>query len=142
MKTVIFKSDDYDDGYDCVHVKDISVAHLLVEDAEADLILVEHFLSQYKYEEVKNVLNLILSKLRIGGKIIISFIDGELAAYNLTKGFITLEEFNSCVLYQPIHSILSMTIVLDILKEFNLKIELKKMIQENNTSVIVGIRNE
>lgn len=141
MKKVVFKIGGTEDD-NVVHIDNMNNIHILINDAEADLILVDDFLSDFSYQDVGNVLNLILSKLRINGTIVVNFVDGELAAYNLTRGFMTLEEYNDLVFYKPIKSVINTSIVVDLLKSFNISVESKIINKDNNVSVVTGRRYE
>lgn len=124
---------------DVVIVQSTQMADMLVSNAEADTIIVEDFLSTYSYEELPNVINFILSKLRKGGQVTFSFMDGELAAYNLTRGYISLEEYNNLMFSDMVLSTISSEFMLKMFEKFDLTVE-SCQIFENSMCVITGVR--
>lgn len=138
---VIFTTTTEPQEDDAIVIQDVSIVNILLEDAEATEIFVDDFLSSYNYRDAGNVLNLILSKLRIGGKIVIQLLDVELVAWQLSRNLITVEMYNNIVFYKPIKSMFTCSIVEDLLKSFDVNIESKKIISDTGMAIITGIRN-
>lgn len=116
-------------------INDISLLDIMVDDSECTVINVESFLSNFEMGQIKNVLQKLLSKLRINGTIIISDLELEtLALSHLIKESL-IEEFNQIAFSNPnLKSFLTIEFVLSALKEFGLVIEMSYI--ENNFFVI------
>ena len=68
-----------------------------VVDSEAREIVCENFLSSFSPDELDKLLDIILSKLRISGSLIIKDHDFELICNSMFTGSLTLEQSNSLV---------------------------------------------
>lgn len=124
-------------------INDINICDILVDDGEADQILVDDFLSSYSYDECGNVLNKILSKLSIGGTIIIKYVDIE----HMLSTFVTLvnfdaKSFNDVLFYKPVKSMITTEIVKDLLSNFGVTIKTIHHTNEHILTTVVGVRNE
>lgn len=125
---------------DAIVINDISVLDIMADDGEANLIVIEdHYLAQYSYEDAGKVLNFIMSKLRIGGKIIITQTDADMACYQLTRGMIDLHQFNEMMFPFPISSFISIEIIESLLTQAGIKIDTKSIVNLS-TAIITGVR--
>lgn len=108
-------------------------------DAEATEITVDDFLSLFYFDEIEKVINIILSKLRLGGTITFSDYDFELLAHQLDTGAINIEVLNMMFQGKNIRSFVSLDLVESILNKFGIKI-IEKGIYEKSLFILKGIR--
>lgn len=141
MKVIFTQDPTQSSGEGSTVIKDINLANLSVDDGEATEIVVDDFLSSYPLHDVANIFNVILNKLRQRGTITITFIDIEFAAYRLSRGFITTEEFNEIIFYKSVRSLTSCDVFESILQKFGIVIESKRLISETCTAIITGRRS-
>lgn len=109
-------------------------------DAECTNINVDFFLGLVNFNEIGKVLQKIVSKLRLGGEIVIQDIDIELLSYKLGRGIIAVSDFNRELFASSVLlSAVSVDVVRDILQQLGIKITHQEIIN-NKTFVLKGIR--
>lgn len=126
---------------DDIIINDIKIIDVLVEDGEADTIIVDDFINQFTYFDAGNVLNKIISKLRIGGEIIILQPEIEIAAQRLSRGHINIETFNNLMFTGSNNNFLSLEIIETLLKNAGIEITFKN-INDLCIATIKGVRND
>jgi hypothetical protein len=134
---VIFTRANVEDN-DAVVINDINIIDIMVEDAEATEIVVDEFLNQFSYADAGKVLDKILSKLRINGKIIIVQTDVELLAYHLARGMIDVERFNEIAFPGPCKSMMSLEIIETLIQAIGVKITRKFF--NDDIATVEGVR--
>lgn len=137
MKLIFTRENEEDNN--AVIVNDIGILDILAEDAEATEIIVDEFLNQFSYADAGKVLNKILSKLRIGGTIVVIQLDVEILANHLSRGMIDVEQFNAVAFPGPCKSLMSLEIIETLLKNAGVKITSKFI--KNDIAIVKGIRN-
>lgn len=125
---------------DDIIINDIKIIDILVEDGEADVIIIDDFINQFTYLDAGNVLNKIISKLKVGGEIIVLQPEIEVAAQRLSCGQINIETFNNLMFTGPNNNFLPIEIVENLLQNANIKITFKN-INELYIATVKGIRN-
>lgn len=90
-------------------IKDVSLLQAIADDAECTNIILDGVLRKYTLSEIANVLNTALSKLRIGGELVISDLDFDLIVFahrklsnmiELNKMVETIGGFKSFLTYE------------------------------------------
>lgn len=120
-------------------IGDIALLDMMIEDNECNNIVVDSFLSNFHIENVKNVLEKILSKLRINGTIIITDVDADIIANDLLRSDIDLETFNSIIFsFDKTRCVLTIEYIRNCLVEFG--IEVTRSYIENTFFVLEGKR--
>lgn len=120
-------------------ISDIALLEMMVEDNECNNIVVDSFLSNFHIENVKSVLEKILSKLRINGTIIITDVEADIMANDLLRSDIDLETFNSIIFSgDNTRSVLTIEYVRGCLMESG--IEITRSYIEKNFFVVEGKR--
>lgn len=126
------------DGYLCI--PNINTLHIMVENGEADEIIVDNFLSGFTTDQTKKIIADILAKVKINGKIVIYQNDIGILSWQLTRGFINIDEFNTFLFSDgPILSTLELEDITNFLKENNFKITTKRIV--GHIATITGERN-
>lgn len=123
---------------DRLWINNISSLDIIVDNGEASEIVVDDILYSFNIKEIPNIIGLIASKIKKGGKLILYFTDIELLSHMLTMGSINLDDFNEaiCPTGVSIKCFLNTDIVLQELKAAGFKINQKQI--KNFTSVIVS----
>lgn len=131
--------DNYDNSYTVLH--DASMIEIMVCDSEATEIIIDSFLSNIRVSQFEEFMRLILSKLRIGGKIVISDLDIELLSGKLFMQQIDVNEFNQ-VLFDSSKSVCSLhnlENIKNILKKYG--IDISSSSYYNYFFTLTGVRN-
>jgi len=124
---------------DRLWINNLSSLDIIVDNGEASEIVVDDILCSFNIKEVPDVIRLIASKIKKGGKIILYFTDIELLSHMLSTGAITLTDFNEAI-YPAGSSVkcaVSTDIIIDELRLAGFKISQKQI--KNFTSIVVGI---
>ena len=138
MKLYFSKESITDPTY--THIRDINLIDILSDDLEAEEILIENFLNQFTYNMFGQVLGKIMSKLRLGGEIIVCEHDIEFLCNKLSTGKIDQQEFNEIVFSGgPANCLFKMDTVIDLLQQGGLRIK-EKVIDENNLYIVKARR--
>lgn len=138
MKVIFTENECPDDNF--VSITSLSIADIMVEDSEANEIIVDDFLSQYNYDNVGKALNKIISKLRLDGSITVIQCDVDFICYQLAKGMIDVKRFNELCFSRPASSMISMEIICDLLEAGGVKI-VSKTIGNFCNAIIKGVRS-
>lgn len=83
-----------DKSFKCL--KDITLLNTIADDSECTNIILDGVLRKYTLSEIGNVLNLVISKLRLNGELIISDLDFDLIIF-AHKKLANLVELNKMV---------------------------------------------
>jgi hypothetical protein len=94
MKVYIGTREIEDKNFKCL--KDVTLLQAIADDSECTNIILDGVLRKYTLSEIANVLNLVLSKLRLGGELIISDLDFDLVVF-AHKKLGNLPELNKMV---------------------------------------------
>ena len=138
MKLYFSKEPITDPTY--THIRDINLIDILADDLEAEEILVENFLNEFTYNMFGQVLNKIVSKLRLGGEIIVCEHDIDFLCYKLSTGKIDPKEFNEIVFSGgPANCLFRMDTVIDLLKQGGLRI-MERFIDPNDLYIVKARR--
>ena len=120
-------------------INDISLLDMMIEDSECNNIVVDSFLSNFTIEEIPEVLQRILYKLRINGTIIVTDVEIEVMANSLLLSDIDLYDFIRVIFSnEKTKSLLTIELVKSYFNDF--KIEISKAYIENNFFVVEGKR--
>ena len=124
---------------DRLWINNISSLDIIVDNGEASEIVVDDILYSFNIKEIPNVIGLIASKIKKGGKIILYFTDVELLSHMLAVGSVTLNDFNEaiCPAGVSVKCFLNTDIILEELKTAGFKINQKQI--KNFTSIITGV---
>ena len=135
MKIAFSNTNDHEDS---LWVNSPNSLNIIADDGEATEIMVDDILHSFSLKEVENILQLIASKIKKGGKLILYLTDIELLSHMLTTGSITFNDFNDCFFHsgQSIKSFISSDFIFDILNRLGFKINQKQI--KNFTLIIVG----
>lgn len=100
-------------------IKDISLLKVIADDSECTAIILDGILKNYTMSEIGDVINLAISKLRIGGELIIGDIDFDIMIFTHKK-IGNLIELNKMVeSVGGFKSFLTYNIIMDSLKQNN-----------------------
>ena len=136
MKVIYTKNDPDLNGY--IHVGNGQMLNLLVEDNEADEIIVENMLSQVPFSELPAYYHGLLSKLRVGGKLIIYYLDFYLLSMQYEKGHLTIKEVSELVFTENVQCLINESVITSLIGD-TLKIE-KKDYNSSYLGIITGVR--
>lgn len=126
------------DGYLCV--PNINTLNVVVENGEADEIIVDNFLSGFSKDRTVDILKAILAKVKLNGKIVIFQNDIEILSWQLTRGFINIDDFNNALFLDgPILSTSTIEELSGLLKDHNFQVTSKRII--GFVAAITGERN-
>lgn len=78
-----------------IHVSNLMWLDNLVLDSEARIIVVDNFFQQFTIKEIPVVMEKILSKLRLGGELLIEETDIDVVSLKYYRGDLSLEEVNN-----------------------------------------------
>lgn len=120
-------------------VNNVEVLDMFVDDGECQEIKVDYFLTSVKAEEIKSVLEKIVSKLHIGGVLTIVDIDFYLIANAYALDKTNLESVNNLLYTNPSQSAITIDIIEAILTHFGVTIT-QKFIGDKYNFVIKGTR--
>jgi len=118
MKVYFSKTEPEMNGY--VHISDFKMMDLLVDDAQAEEIIVNDTLSTISFDQLPNVFSLLCSKLRMGGQIVIYYTDMSLICPQYERDEIQIEKVNE--LLRNRESILNEDVVANLVSQNGLKI--------------------
>jgi hypothetical protein len=125
-----------------ISISNISTFNDSVLDAEAKLIIADSFLSSFTINEVKQVINLIVKKMRIGSELIIIEQDLDLLSMKYFRDEISLDYFNTLLFQSPsrsIKNILTGEFIREVISSSNLKIE-EQNFDENLCTYTIKVR--
>jgi hypothetical protein len=114
-------------GYVNIYSEQIKNLDELVDDAEAEEILALGVIDRYPFEEVPQVLDTIVKKLRHGGVLIIDCIDFRALARAVVTNIANLENFNNLVYGLNRKSALDINYLDKYFKSKGLKVVLKRI---------------
>ena len=142
MKIIISHKKPKQDSH--TWIQDISSLDVLVDDAEATEIIVDCALCTFDYSNIGSILNKIISKLRLGGKIVIYEKDIDMVCYNYSKSGMNIRDLNNLIFEETpaIACVLNTEVISDILKHSELSIEEKFINNDTMQSIIIGRRNK
>jgi len=92
MKVYLGDNENVEIGWN--RCSDITQLRQAVLDAEANEIRCDYFLSRYNFADLPKVLNFILSKIRLGGKLSITDIDAGLVARQIFREDQQIQDVN------------------------------------------------
>lgn len=78
-----------------IHAPNLMWLNNLVLDSEARIIVVDNFFQQFTIKEIPVVMEKILSKLRLGGELLIEETDIDTVSMKYYRGDLSLEEVNN-----------------------------------------------
>jgi len=136
MKVIYTKNDPELNGY--IHVGNNQMLNLLVDDNEADEIIVENMLSQVPFAELPNYYHSLLAKLRVGGKLVIYYLDFDLVSMQYEKGDLTIKDVSQLVFTENVQCLINESVVSNLIGD-TLKIE-QKDYNSDYQGVVVGVR--
>lgn len=100
-------------------LKDISILKIVADDSECTTLVLDGILKNYKISEIGDIINLAISKLRIGGELIITDIDFDIMIFTHKK-IGNLMELNKMVeSVDGFKSFLTYNMIIDSLKSNN-----------------------
>ena len=138
MKLYLSKEIIADNSY--TYIRDINLLDIMCDDMEAEEIVVDNFLNQFSYSQFGQVVNKIVTKLRIGGQITVAEHDIDFLCHGITTGRLDQQEFNEIVFSGgPAMSLFKTETVVDLLLQNGLKID-EKTIDSNNLCIVKATR--
>lgn len=123
-------------------IYDISCFNNSVLDGEAKLIVVNNFLCSFNISEIRQAIELIIKKIRIGGELVIIEQDIDLLAMKYFRDEISIEYFNTLLFKIPqmsVKSILTSQFIKTFISASSLKIE-EESFDENLCSYTIKAR--
>jgi hypothetical protein len=108
-------------GYNAIQVVDEQIDLSAISDNECVEILASEILDEFQIHNIGQVIQLLLSKLRIGGKLIIGGTDVLLFCKAVQDGSISEQDY--CNIISSKKSMTQTNIVLDTLRQLGLTIE-------------------
>ena len=126
------------DGYLCV--PNINTLNIVVENGEAEEIIVDNFLSGFSRDGMVDILKTILAKVKLNGKVIIFQNDIEILSWQLTRGAINIDDFNNALFLDgPVLSTVTIEELSQLLTNNNFKVTSKRI--RGFVAAITGERN-
>jgi hypothetical protein len=125
-------------------IQDISTLDVLVDDAEATEIIVDCALCTFNFANIGGILNKIISKLRLDGKIIIYEKDIDIVCYTYNKSGMNIQDLNSLIFEEvpAVASFLNTEVISDLLTQAGLTIEEKFVNNDTMQSIIIARRTK
>ena len=121
-------------------INDLNTLDLLVENCEATEIIVDNILSDFKFEEIGDVIKKIMSKMRMGSQVTFYQLDFDLMAHEYDKGLLDIHAMNSHLFSGgPKSSVFNMTDICNLIDN-HLTIESKDFSHDNFQCVITARR--
>jgi len=136
MKVFYSKNESELSGY--IHVANNQMLNMLVDDNEADEIIVDGMLNQVPFSELPEYYNSLLRKLRIGGRIVIYFIDFDIVSMQFEKGDLGIKDMNALLFGEGALSAINESVVTNLIGT-SLKIE-KRDYNADCKGIVVGVR--
>ena len=141
MKIIISHKNPEQDSH--TWIQDMSSIDVLVDDAEATEIVIDCTLCTFAFQNVGSLLHKIVSKLRLGGTVIVYEKDIDIVCHNYNKSGMNIQDINSLIFEDTpaVASVLNIEVVSDLLKQAGLTIE-EKFVNNNTMQAIVIARRE
>ena len=138
MKIQVSKSPPSNDRY--VHVSDVGLLDIMVENAEATEIVVDNFLGEILFKDLGDTVKKIASKLRSNGKIIFYHPEIDMICYQRSRSMIDLDRLNEILFAQgEIRSVLPIENLIDLLNSFGITV-LSRELHDTCQAIIVATR--
>ncbi|NDG28569.1 hypothetical protein EB118_00500 [bacterium] len=118
---IALTEDRFISGYSNVLLEKLPSEHQSIINNSCTEILVANILDLIDEKNIDGFINLLISKLRLGGTLFISCINLDIVARNIVNGTLSEQEFNQMI--QNIKSIHSRKYMFDLLSGKNLKIQ-------------------
>lgn len=135
---VFISNKNQKDGYLCV--PNINTLNIVVENGEAEEIVIDNFLSGFAKDKLRDIIKIILAKVKINGKVVVYQNDIGILSWQLTRGFINTDDFNAALFLDgPVLSTMELEDIVALLEEHNFKITTKRII--GFIATITGERN-
>jgi hypothetical protein len=142
MKVIISHRNPQQDSH--TWIQDIRSLDVLVDDAEATEIIVDCTLCTFDYSNIGSILNKIVSKLRINGKMIVYEKDVDIICHNYDKSGMNIQDLNSLVFEETpaVACLLNVEVISDLLTQAGLQIEEKFINNDTMQSIIIARRSK
>lgn len=121
-------------GY--VHVSNSNTFNMLVDDNEADEIIVDDMLGKVPFEDLPKFFESLMAKLRISGRLVIYFTDFDLVSMQYDKGVLGIQQVSQ--LLKDNASVLNEEVIKSLING-RLRID-KRDYNANYQGIIVGAR--
>ena len=142
MKVIISHRNPQQDSH--TWIQDIRSLDVLVDDAEATEIIVDCTLCTFDYSNIGSILNKIVSKLRINGKMIVYEKDVDIICHNYDKSGMNIQDLNNLIFEETsaIACLLNVEVISDLLTQAGLQIEEKFINNDTMQSIIIARRSK
>ncbi len=142
MKVIISHRNPQQDSH--TWIQDIRSLDVLVDDAEAIESIVDCILCTFDYSNIGSILNKIVSKLRIDGKMIVYEKDVDIICHNYNKSGMNIQDLNNLVFEETpaVACLLNVEVISDLLTQSGLQIEEKFINNDTMQSIIIARRTQ
>jgi hypothetical protein len=132
MKIYIGNQELEDKSFKCI--KGLEMLDIVCDDSECTELLLDNILHKYSINNLNELVKLIVKKIRINSKIVITDIDFELLAFNYanTGDLLQLNQFGC-----PCESMLTMDFVIELFTSQGLELKVKNY---NSLNFILELR--
>ena len=138
MRIYLSKSEPSDTSY--TWINDLNTLDLLVEEAEATNIVVDNILSEFTFEEIGDIVQKIMAKMRINSTVTFYQLDFDLLSHHYNKGLIGIHDVNTFLFADgPKSSVFNMVDICNLISN-HLTIESKDFSHDNFQCVIIARR--
>ena len=141
MKIILSHSAPANEGHKWV--QDLSHIDTAVDNSEATEIIVDSFLSSFGYQNIGSVVGKIVSKLRMGGTLVIYENDIDLLSHQYSKSGMDIQDINNLLFGDTpaIACVLNTETITDLLEQMGLRIEERLINSDTMQSIITARRN-
>jgi len=140
MKIVLSHNTPANKGHEWV--QDLSDIDSVVENSEATEIIVDSFLSSFGYQNIGSVVSKIVSKLRMGGRLVVYENDIDLLSHQYSKSGMDIQDINNLLFNDTpaIACVLNTETITDLLEQMGLRIEERLINSDTMQSIITARR--
>ena len=140
MKIVLSHNTPANKGHEWV--QDLSDIDSVVENSEATEIIVDSFLSSFGYQNIGSVVSKIVSKLRMGGRLVVYENDIDLLSQQYSKSGMDIQDINNLLFNDTpaIACVLNTETITDLLEQMGLRIEERLINSDTMQSIITARR--
>ena len=140
MKIMLSHSAPANEGHEWI--QDFSDMDSIVENSEATEIIVDSFLSSFGYQNIGSIVSKIVSKLRMGGRLVIYENDIDLLSHQYSKSGMDIQDINNLLFSDTpaIACVLNTETITDLLEQMGLQIEERLINNDTMQSIITARR--
>ena len=138
MRIYLSNNEPSDPSY--TWISDLNTLDLLVEECEATDVIIDNILSNFKFEEIGDVVKKIMSKMRMGSRVAFYQLDFDLMSHQYDKGLFGIHDINTYLFADGSKSsVFNMADICNLISS-HLIIESKELVHDNFQCIIIARR--